>query len=995
MKRIVLLCVLLVLQAPSAQAVVDGKVDFDRTVAPLLGQRCLPCHSGANPKGDLDLGRRESALAGGKSGPVVEPGKPDKSLLWELVNGGKMPPKKPLSDREKNVLRQWIASGAEWGTDPIDVFRLTTDKRAGYDWWALQPIRRPAVGSSSAKSPCRNPIDHFVVDKLAALGLDLAPEAGRRILIRRLSFDLLGLPPSPEEVEAFVKDPAHDAYERLVDRYLASPHYGIRWARHWLDIARFGESNGFEFDEWRPNAWPYRDWVVQAFNRDFPYNEFARLQLAGDVLHPDDAEAIKATGFLVCGAYDSVGQGQLSETMRRVVRQDELEDIVGTVGQTFLGLTVNCARCHDHKFDPIRQVEYYRLTAALAGVRHGERDLSPADKEAIALTQKIASLTAEIEQMDKPVRAAILHQRRPALQAPPRPIACWEFRGNCRDAVGSLHGTIHGDARITENGVKVGGNGYVSTGPLVADLTAKTLEVWVTLNNLEQRGGGVLSVESLDGNVFDGIVFAEREQGRWMAGSDNFVRTQEFGGPSELQANRRPIHFAIVYDADGTITGYRDGVPYGRPYKTSAPARFEAGHANVLFGLRHFPALGNRILSGTIHRAQLYDRALSPAEVQCSTNAHSDYIPEEVVVSTHSIEGRKKRERLSQTIRNFERQLAEHPTKVYAMTPREPGPVHFLVRGNPQQLGEVLQAGAVAAVSALRADFGLDAAAPEGQRRRRLAEWITDPSNPLFARVMVNRLWQYHFGTGLVETPNDFGFNGGRPSHPDLLDWLASEFVRQRFSLKAIHRLIVNSATYRQSFSQDPKALRLDAGRRLLWSKPPSRLDAETVRDTILAVAGKLNLRMGGPGYQDFQRVVARGTAANLYLPADPTGDEFNRRTLYRTWARGGRNGLLDTFDCPDPATTAPHRAVTTTPLQALAMLNNTLILRMADRFAERLQRDVPGDLHGQVTRAFTLAYGRTPTTSEIQRAEVVIRTHGLATLARAVFNSNEFLYID
>ncbi|HEY7309414.1 MAG TPA: PSD1 and planctomycete cytochrome C domain-containing protein [Gemmataceae bacterium] len=704
----------LIILLAAAVSVHGAGPEFDKAIAPLLIARCLDCHSGGKPKGGLDLSRRRAALAGGDEGEVIVPGKPDESRLWEYVREDKMPPKKPLTAAEKGLLRSWIASGAAWGTDPIDPFRATSSKRAGYDWWALQPVvkRKPPIVEDSRW--VRNPIDAFILSKLEANKLHPSATADRRTLIRRLSFDLLGLPPAPEEVADFEKDASPAAYEKLVDRYLQSPQFGVRWARHWLDVVRFGESNGFEFDEPRPNAWPYRDWVVNALNRDVPYDEFVRLQLAGDVLHPDDAEAVTATGFLVAGAYDTVGQTQQSAAMKRVVRQDELEDILGVVGQTFLGLTINCARCHDHKFDPIRQVEYYRLTAALGGVRHGERPL------------------------------------------PARP-----------------------------------------------------------------------------------------------------------------------------------------------------------------------------------------------------------------------------------------------STKVHAVAPRQPEIAHLLRRGNPDQPAEVVAAGGIPALAGPQADFDLPADAPEGERRKRLAAWITHPKNPLFARTIVNRLWHHHFGVGLVDTPNDFGFNGGRPSHPELLDFLAAELAENGWRLKHIHRLIVTSAAYRQASAWNESAARVDAGNRLLWRKSPRRLEAETVRDAALQVAGRLNLRMGGPGFQDVRMVKAAGTAAVLYLPVDLAGEELRRRTLYRVWSRGGRNRLLDAFDCPDPSTTAPNRAVTTTPLQALAMLNNAFVLHNARHFSARIERESGRDVEAQVRRAYLLAYGRAPKDDEAKLACQVVRRHGLAVLARAILNSNEFLYVD
>jgi Protein of unknown function (DUF1553)/Protein of unknown function (DUF1549)/Planctomycete cytochrome C len=706
--------------------------DFNKQIAPLLVQRCLDCHSGPKPKGSLDLSRREKALAGGNQGPVLVPGRADQSLLWEFVAQNKMPPKRPLTAAEKALLHAWIEGGAHWSSDPIDPFRVTTDKRAGVDWWALQSVVKPTIPSAGKSSWGQNPIDAFILAKLRAKGLSPSPPADRGALIRRLSFDLLGLPPTPSEVVAFVHDDSPDAYDKLVNRYLDSSRYGVRWARHWLDVVRFGESNGFEHDEFRPNAWPYRDWVVDALNGDMRYDEFARLQLAGDLLHAEDPESLAATGFLVAGSYDSVGQTQQSEAMRKVVRQDEMEDIVGTVGQTFLGLTVQCARCHDHKFDPVRQVEYYRLVAALSGVRHGERPL---------------------------------------------------------------------------------------------------------------------------------------------------------------------------------------------PHRESA------------LGDSKLPRLGTAINSG--------------------------------------------------------------PKKVYAVVPRQPEAMYVLAGGDSSRPGPIAAAGAVAALGGLNAEFNLTANANEGERRRKLAEWITSPKNPLFARVMVNRLWHYHFGTGLVETPNDFGFNGGRPSHAELLDWLAADFMEQQCSLKSLHRLIVTSATYRQASAFNENAARLDADNRLLWRHRPHRLEAEAVRDAALSVAGQLNERMGGPGYQEFRLKNAPGTTTNNYESADSVGLEFNRRTLYRAWARGGRNKLLDTLDCPDPSTTAPRRAVTTTPQQALALMNDAFILRLSKRFAERIKREAGPDKERQIQRAYQLAYGRLANAEEIAIVRNLMKNNGLEVLARALFNSNEFLYVD
>ncbi|HVV99098.1 MAG TPA: DUF1553 domain-containing protein, partial [Planctomycetaceae bacterium] len=351
------------------------------------------------------------------------------------------------------------------------------------------------------------------------------------------------------------------------------------------------------------------------------------------------------------------------------------------------------------------------------------------------------------------------------------------------------------------------------------------------------------------------------------------------------------------------------------------------------------------------------------------------------------------REQLQQQLAATDARLARYRDgKVFAVTPKVPPDVHVLARGNPLQKGAVVTAGGLGTIPGYQGDFGLAGDASDADRRRQLADWITDPRNPLFARTLVNRIWQYHFGAGLIETPSDLGFNGGHPSHPELLDYLASEFARREFRLKDLHRLIVTSATYRQSSQPNPEAARVDANNRWLWRKSPQRLEAEVIRDAILAISGQLNPRRGGPGYQDFRPFLRGGT--QFYEILDPVGPEFNRRSLYRTWARGGHNPLLDTFDCPDPSTFSPRRNATNTPLQALSLMNNSFVMRMSEAFADRLQRDAGDDLDRQVTRAYQLTYGRNPRDDERALAAAFIREHGLSAFGRVLFNTNEFLYV-
>ena len=712
--------------------------DFQKQVAPIIAKRCLECHSSSNAEGGLDLAQKTLALKGGESGKAIEAGDPANSLLWQMIEDNSMPKDRPpLSDEEKQTIREWLVAGAEWPVELLDPFDYSDDKRGGYDWWSLQSVTRPEVPPAIDSYNPANPIDRFVQAELQKVGLQQAPLADARTLLRRMYFDLIGLPPSPEEVRAFAKDPSLEAYSQVVERLLNSPQYGERWARHWLDVVRFGETQGYERNLIRENAWQYRDWVIRAFNDDLPYDDFVRYQIAGDVLKPDDFDAVIATGYHVCGTWDQVGHTEGSETMRVAARWDHIEDLVGTLGQGFLGLTINCARCHSHKFDPISHKDYYQVAAALAGVTQEK----------------------------------------------------------------------------------------------------------------EERAG--------------------------------------------LKLNR----------------------------------------------------------SGSIE--------------------------------------------------------AEFKGKAHVIVPKQPPVFHVLARGDMRKpLEEVAPRGLDAlARTGLSADFGLAKDAPEDQRRLKLAEWIADAKNPLTRRVIVNRIWHYHFGRGIVDTPSDFGFNGGRPSHPELLDWLASELLEPSYqatpsevlkpwSLKHLHRLIVLSTSYRQaSLASNAKANELDAEDRLLWRFSSRRLEGEAVRDATLFVAGALNPQVGGPSFRDMQF----NMKANSEF-TDPTGefsDAVNRRTIYRLWARSGANPMLQSLDCPDPSVAAPQRSKTITPLQALSMLNNVTMEKCAQRMAERLNRDAGDEVVKQVDRAYWLTMSRSPTDQELALSREFIEAAGLAQFCLVLLNTNEFLTVN
>jgi hypothetical protein len=989
-------------------------VSFDKDVAPIFASHCLECHSGREPKGDLSLASVELATKGGETGAAFVAKDSAKSLLWERVSADEMPPKHPLKADQKAILKKWIDEGAKWGTSPIDRFAFSTDSRAGRDWWSLQPLGAATkpTGQVQRNFWPRNDIDLFILQRLEAAGLAPAPQADPRALIRRLYFDLTGLPPSPEEVQEFVAAKGGpEQIEKLIDKLLASKHYGERWGRHWLDVVRFGESDGFERNNPRKTAWYYRDWIVNSLNNDMPYDEFVRMQLIGDLIKAGP-EGSAATGFWVAGVHNTVVGG--SRRMKLLARQDEIEEVLATVGQTFVGLTVNCARCHDHKFDPITQKEFYQLSSAISGLGYGERtvkvDFSPVDEKRLAVAGTILSeAPKQLSAIDSAARKEILEARKNGkvkTPDPPAAFARWEFDGDLKDSIGDLHGKAVGNAKIENGMLALDGTSFVETPPLKKDIGEKTLEAWVLLNNLDQRGGASISIETRNGVIFDAIVFGERESKRWMAGSNGFARTDSFQGPEETEATKRPVHFAIVYTKDGNITGYRNGLQYGRVFRKSGMQNYKAGDTEIVFGIRHKPAGSNKHLATRILTAAFYDRALTAEEVAASAGNSAGYVPEKQLVEWLGEDKRKERERLKSQIaaatKTRDEINAMASLKMYTLTPGGGATTNVLLRGDPDNLGDVVSAGAVASVPGVNADFSLPPAAPEAERRRKLAAWITHKDNPLFARVIVNRVWHYHFGTGLVDTPNDLGFNGGRPTHPKLLEWLAVWFRDNGYSLKKLHRLILTSRTWQQSgYIRIPASadgerknpLNIDANNRLLWKMTPRRLEAESIRDAMLVASGQLNAELGGPSFEDVSIISNNGT--NYYEPKIVEGDAFNRRTIYRFNPRGGRSALLDTFDCPDPAATAPRRAVTTTPLQALSLLNNSFVLQMSEAFAARVKSEAGEDTALQADRAWQLAVCRKPTDVERDLSAKLINEHGLAALCRGLFNSNEFVVVE
>jgi Protein of unknown function (DUF1553)/Protein of unknown function (DUF1549)/Concanavalin A-like lectin/glucanases superfamily len=876
---------------------------------------------------------------------------------------------------------------------------------AGADWWSLHKLTRPEPPPVKHKDWVRIPIDAFVLAALEARGLQPAPAADKATLLRRVTFDLIGLPPTPEEIDAFLKESSPDAYEKVVDRLLASPHYGERWARHWLDVARFSESQGFEYDRIRDHAWRYRDYVVQAFNEDKPYPQFVKEQIAGDVIEPVDPNGIIATGFLAAGPWDEAGNNSVSKPLKARIREEELEDVIGTVGQTFMGLTVNCARCHDHKFDPIQQKDYYRFKAVFEGVRYGNRPILTPDQSR-QRDMDIARSNKQIEEINGPLamleqigrdKAMRAHLTSALVDGLPKPVARWTFEVDAKDVIGSMHGALMGGAVVENGRLKLNGKtAFMETAPLTRSVREKTLEAWAAPANLDQRGGGVISLENKGAVAFDAIVYGERVVGRWMAGSENFRRTHDLEGPSETAKPGELVHIAVVYGADNSISVYRNGESYAPPYVPMGDAAglrtYAAGGSHLLFGLRHTGA-GNGFFSGEIAEARLYDKALSAAEIAASYKAGLHKVTAEQIIEALTPEHRKEHDRLAREL-SKERdalKLLQSLPLAYCAVPFTPPPTFLLKRGDVDRPGEQVVAGGLSTIKSPAADFGLSADAPEGTRRLKLAEWLSNADNPLTTRVMVNRIWHYHFGRGIVASPNDFGFNGERPTYPELLDWLASEFIAQGWSVKKLHKLLVTSATYKQGSAYNAKAAEQDADDRYLWRFVPRRLEGEAVRDAMLSVSGQLNPQIGGPSFRPFTVTVFNSAFYTLTDTPDP---EQNRRTLYRINVESAKSPLLEAFDCPDPSTKTPRRAVTTTPLQALALMNNSFVLRQARCFCERVRKEAGGDPEAQVRRAYLLAFGRPPTKAEMERAAPLAKKYGPETLCWVLLNASEFLYL-
>ncbi len=974
-------------------AALGAAPDFARDVRPILERSCFGCHGPEKQKNGYRLDVRDIALKGGDSGrAAIIPHNAKASPLIRYVSGEDtellMPPKKSdaprLTTAEVKTLRDWIDAGPAWPD------ALAGTKAETKPHWSLAPLVKPALPSAKV-----HPIDAFINTKLAEKKLTPSVEADRRTLIRRVSHDLTGLPPTPDEVTAFVADKDKRAYEKLVTRLLDSPRYGERWARHWFDTIHFADSHGYEHDIGRDNAWRFRDYAIEAFNKDTPWPRFIREQLAADVFYPDEPRLTAALGYLGAGTFDMSTYATATVTFDYLDR----DDMVTQTMAAFSSTTANCARCHAHKFDPISQEDYYALQAVFAGVLKGE--ISYDEDAAVGRERKRwKGLIAAADKKD----ASILLSPE---NAPP--VNQWLSK----QGPGARWQPLDAETFLATEGstlTRLTNGAFLSAGPK-PDKDTYTITATTTLTNITALRLNVLAHDSLPmrgpgRNDNGNLHLSEIELRVFEAGAAESKPVKFRRATADFNQAGWGIERALDGDIK-TAWGIHPAVGQSHQavFELSEPLPLKPGsHLAIVLKQAH----GGGHLIGAFSLAVTADDAANaaslPTEVEAAiaANAAERGETQRVAIAAHAL-----RLVANETLAKLPAQsvvyaaassvniLSGDPPRQAKSLP-EPKVVHVLHRGDFDKPRAVIEPGALSALTHLPARFPLKNPRNESERRAALADWLAHPDNVLTWRSIVNRVWHYHFGRGLCDTPSDFGKMGGTPSHPELIDWLAVWFRDEaKGSLKELHRLIVTSATYRQASQQRDDAATLDGDNRLLWRQNRQRLDADSFRDFTLAASGALDLKMGGPAIQHFKQSKGPQNTPSLdYATYDWAKPEANRRSVYRYVWRGIADPFMEALDFPDLGLLTPVRGFSVSSLQALTLYNNDFVLHHSQVLAKRVEAEAK-TLEAQLDRALQFIWLREPKGEERRELAEFARHQGLPALCRLLLNSNEFLFVD
>ena len=844
--------------------------------------------------------------------------------------------------------------------------------------WSLRPLEQPDIPKSSYSSP----IDAFVEERLEGAGLSFSALAEKHVWIRRVHFDLIGLPPSPVEINAYLNDSRPNAEELIVERLLASPRHGERWARHWMDVVRYAETHGHDEDAIRENAWHYRDWLIRALNDDLPYSKFVRAQVAGDMINVDLPGSTAATGFLASGPWDSSSQMGIQDgtTDKKVAQYLDRDDMLSATMSTFTSTTVHCARCHDHKFDPISLKDYYSLQAVFAGVDKADR-LFDYDPE---ISSKRSNLIAEQQQFANKINdPEIIKEISSWVTRLKETLPVWApmTLKEIRSSRSTPH-TVLPDNSILFQGTAPERDTYNISG--ITDLKkVRAIQIEVLTDpSLPMNGPG----RAPNGNLHlsEIHVHINEQQVPIIRASADF--------------NQTDWEISKTFDKnEQTAWGIhpQEGKSHQSVFIFEGPVRITKD-TNIKVVLKQLH--GGSHLIGRL-RIRLTEGENSDAELSIPSKIAN------IIKIPRNQQSSEQRKTLSlnylETKNSKELAALPEPVKVFAVTSNftplgnfkpaiKPRIVHVLERGDIHSPKEVASPGTLSCVTGLPSRFQLPKESNEGTRRLALANWLADKNNVLTWRSIVNRIWHYHFGRGIVSTPNDFGKMGTAPTHPKLLDWLAIEFRNRGGSLKWLHKTIVLSKTYRQSTTDRPKCQSIDSENKLLWRMNRQRLDAESIHDTVLSLSGMLDLTMSGPSARQFTSKKGIHITPTIdYLNFDPDDPANLRRSVYRFIFRTVPDPLMEALDCPNASQLAPRRASSATALQALAMLNNRFLVRQSEHIANKLKKET--DPIGEL---FLRAYGRPGTASEITAVTNYKNVHGFANACRIIINSSEFLYI-